>query len=425
MNNIAKDTFRALRYRNYRLFFAGQGLSVTGALMQQMAQGWLVYRITDSPLMLGIVAFAGQIPSIFFTPLAGICSDRYDRRKILLIADVVQMIQAFVMAALIFSGVIQPWHIIILSIVLGSAASFEMTTRHSLVPQMVDKREDVGNAIALNSVMFNSARLIGPALAGGVVAWVGEGMCFLLNGFSFFAVIVALLLMKLDKKVAVVQSKPMADLIEGFKYVYEFIPLRIIILFMALVSLSGSGVVVLLPVFAKDVLHGGPQAYGFLIGSIGLGALLGAFYMASRKSVRGLGKLIMIALIVFGLGLIAASFSRFLPIAMLSLTFTGVGMMMHMSSSNTIIQTVTDDDKRGRVMSFYILAFSGFVPIGNLLAGYMAKIFGVREVLAAGGILTLISGIAFLILLPRLRRYLKPVYIKKQIIPMETDVEIR
>ncbi len=423
MNKI-EHTFRAFKYRNYRLFFAGQGLSAVGTLMQQMAQGWLVYRLTDSPLMLGIVAFAGQVPAFFLTPMAGLLSDRYDRRSIILIADIVQMLQAFILAALLLAGIVQPWHIIVLSVVLGTAGAFEMTTRHSFVPQMVDDKEDLGNAIALNSVMFNMARLIGPALAGVVVAWMGEGMCFIINGVSFFAVIAALLMMDVKKRVHAGHKDLFNELKEGFRYVFEFIPLRIIILLMVFVSLTGSSVLVLLPVFARDILHGGPRAFGFLTGAIGLGAMLGAFYMASRRTVRGLGNVIVVALFLFGTGLIAVSFAGSLIVTIAFLMIVGLGTMMHMASSNTIIQTVADDDKRGRVMSLYILSFSGFVPLGNLIAGSAANVFGVRYVVAFAGILTISAGVIFIFLLPKIRKHIRPVYIRKQIIPVDPGVEI-
>jgi MFS family permease len=420
-----QTTFRAFKYRNYRLFFAGQGLSAVGTLMQQTAQGWLVYRLTNSPLMLGIVAFAGQIPNFFLTPIAGLLSDRNDRRSIILIADIVQMIMAFILAALILTNTVQAWHIIVLSAVVGISGAFEMTTRHSLVPQMVDDKADVGNAIALNSVMFNMARLIGPPLAGLTVAWLGEGMCFVINGFSFIAVIIALLMMDLIRRVEADRKDPIKELEDGFKYVFESIPMRTIIILMAFVSLTGSAVIVLLPVFARDILHGGPQTYGLLIGSQGLGAIIGALYMASRKTVRRLTKVILFSVFYFGIGLIAVSISGSLIMAVIFLMIAGTGTMIHMASSNTIIQTVADDDKRGRAVSFYILSFSGFVPIGNLIAGWAAGRFGVRQVVACGGILTVMAGLIFSLILPEVRRRLKNVYIKKGIIPVDPGVEIK
>lgn len=393
--------------------------------MQQMAQGWLVYRITDSPLMLGIVAFAAQAPAFFITPIAGLLSDRYDRRCIILAADIIQMIIAFILAILILAEVVQPWHIVLLSIITGIAGAFEMTTRHSFVPQMVDDKKDLGNAIALNSVMFNMARLIGPALAGGIVAWAGEGICFLLNGISFLAVIAALIKMNLKKRIHAEHKNPFKELKDGFKYVARSVPLRIIMLLMAFVSLTGAGMLVQLPVFARDILHGDSLTYGFLTGAVGFGALLGALYMASRRTVRGLSNIICIAIVVFGMGLVAVAFADSLFVAILFLMGTGTGTMMHMTSSNTIIQTVADDDKRGRAMSFYILSFSGFLPLGSLLSGMAVKVFGVRLVMASGGVLTCLAGIVYLLLLPRMRKYLRPVYIKKGIIPSDAGVEIQ
>jgi len=424
MTNLS-HTFRALKYRNYRLFFAGQGLSVVGTMMQQMAQGWLVYRITNSPLMLGLVAFAGQVPAFFLTPIAGLLSDRHDRRTIILISDIVQMVQAFILALLILTKTVQPWHILVLSIILGTAGAFEMTTRHAFVPEMVDNKEDLGNAIALNSVLFNMARLIGPALAGGIIALTGEGICFILNGVSFIAVIAALLMMDVKKRAQVEHKRPMKELIEGFKYVIGSVPLRDIIIIMAFTSLTGSAVLVLLPVFARDILHGGPQTYGFLTGAVGLGAMLAAFYIASRKTVRGLGTVILAGIFLFGAALVASAFSGNLYTAVVLLITAGIGTMLQMASSNTIIQTITDDDKRGRVMSFYLLSFSGFGPIGNLIAGWTAKVFGVRPVIAFGGILTLAAGVVFIFVLPKIREHLRAVYIKQGIIPPDLGAGIK
>ena len=424
MNNFLQ-TFRALRYRNYRLFFAGQGISVIGTMMQQMALSWLVYRLTNSTLMLGIVAFAGQLPAFFLTPIAGLLSDRKDRRAILLISDIASMILAIILTVLVIYGVVQPWHIIVISILSGIAGTFEMTTRHSFIHEMVDNKDDLGNAIALNSVIFNIARLLGPAIAGAIIAVAGEGICFAVNSVTFIAVIAALLMMKLGVKPHVEHKQPLKELSEGFKYVFGSVPLRVIIVLMAFISFTGSAVLVLLPVFAKDILGGGPQTYGFLTGSVGLGALAGALYMASRKTVRGLVSVIAFSLFLFGTALVITAYTKTTAAAMFMLCVCGVGIMLQMASSNTILQTVTDDDKRGRVMSFYLISFSGFGPLGNLAAGWLAKEFGVRPVIAAGGVLTIAAGIVYLFLIRKMRTHLRPVYVKKGIITVDTGIEVK
>lgn len=423
MNNIV-NTFRAFNHRNYRLFFAGQGISFLGSLMQSAAQGWLVYRLTDSAFMLGLVAFTGQFPAFFIAPFAGILSDRIDRRKLILAADILQMLQAIVLAALVIFGAVKPWHIIILSSILGIANGFEMTTRHAIVPDIVNNKNNLGNAIALNSGMFNLARIIGPSIAGFVVAYYGEGMCFAINAASYIAIIYALLAMKLPvNKYGGTATRPMNDLKEGYKYVFSFKPLRDIIFLMAFISLTGSSVIILLPVFARDILNGGPQMLGFLMAALGTGALTGAVYLASRKSIPGLGRVIVAALLVFGTAVCCLAFVSDKWPALFLLMAAGSGMMMHMASSNTLIQTIADDDKRGRAVSFYIMAFSGFGPIGNLIAGYAAKNFGVKITVLCAGFMTLAGAAVFAYNLKKMRVLLEPVYIKRGVLPAEDIIE--
>lgn len=393
--------------------------------MQMIAQSWLIYRLTNSPLILGLVAFAGQIPAIFVTPLGGLLSDRADRRIILIAANITSMALAFVLAILVLSKTVAPWHIILISVISGIAWTFEMTTRHSFIPEMVDKKEDLGNAIALNSVLFNVARLIGPAIAGVLIATAGEGICFILNGVSFITVIAALMMMNLKKRDHTAHKHPLKELKEGFRSAFGSVAIRYIIFLMAFISLTGSAVMVLLPVFAKEILHGSAQTFGLLTGAVGLGALTGALYMASRKTVRGLGTIIIAALMLYGTALIAASFTGIALVTMLFLVLCGAGTMLHTASSNTIIQTVTEDDVRGRVMSFFLLSFSAFGPLGSLIAGWLAGIFGVRIVLLCGGVSTLVAGIVFLAVLPEIRKHLKPVYIKKGIIPSDTAADVK
>jgi MFS family permease len=344
--------FRALYSKNYRLFFSGQGISLIGTWMQLIAMSWLVYRLTNSAFLLGVVGFSSQICSFFFSPFAGIISDRWNRHHILVATQLLAMLQAFILAFLTLMGIVAVHHLIILSIFLGLVNAFDMPTRQAFVVEMVEKREDWGNAIALNSFLFNGARLVGPSIAGILISILGEGMCFLLNGFSFLAVIIALLAMKMapnkkvSEKISVWQGVK-----EGFAYAFGFPPIRTIIFFLGWISLVGMANTTLMPVFAKDILHGNAQTYGFLMAAIGVGAIIGAIYLASRRSVLGLGRIIAIASGIFGIGLIFFSLSHILWLSLFLLLLTGFGMMVHMASSNTILQTMVDDDKRGRVMS--------------------------------------------------------------------------
>lgn len=389
-------TFRALRHRNYRLYFAGQSVSLIGTWMQYMAISWLTYRITNSAVMLGFIGFLGQIPTLFFAPFAGVFADRYNRHRILVVTQVLEMAQAFILAALIISGVISVWHIIILTMFLGIVTAFDAPARHAFVVEMVTKKEDLSNAIALNSLVFNSARLIGPAMAGILVALVGEGMCFFINGLSYIAVILALFSMKITPRMIKDDNKP---IIQGFKealsYTLGHQAIKSIMFITALVSLIGMSYIVLMPVFAKDVLGGDSSTLGFLMGASGLGALLGALYLASRKSVKGLEKVAFYAANIFSIGLIAFSFSRILWLSMAILVFTGFGMMAQMASNNTLLQTIVHDDKRGRVMSIFMAAFMGTVPFGCLLAGAMANLLGAPTTLMIFGVLCLIGSFLF------------------------------
>jgi len=394
--------------------------------MQQVAQGWLLYKLTNSPLMLGLAAFATQSMQFVIAPFAGVLSDRFDRRKIIIAANVVAMVQAFLLAALVMSGTIKPWHILTLAAILGIANGFEMPTRHSFIPDIVEKKEDLVNAIPMNSAMFNGARLIGPPIAGFVVATAGEGVCFLSNAISYAAVIVALLMIKIRPKSYIRKPKrPMTELTEGFGYVSRFKPLRDILLLMTAISLFGSSCVVFLPVFAKDILGGGPKALGLLTAAMGAGAFIGAALLASRRNVRGLGRLIVTALCIFGTSLMFAAWSRVLWLSVALLACAGFGMMVHMAASNTLMQTITDDDKRGRVMSFYIMAFSGLGPIGSLLMGWTARFTGVRTVVIFGGLMTVISGLIFSRALPEIRKLLRPVYLQQGIITEAEEMSLK
>jgi len=409
--------FRALGHRNYRLFFGGQGISLIGTWMQQTAMGWLVYHRTNSAFLLGLVGFSGQIPALFLMPLAGVLTDRWNRHRILVITQSLAMVQALALAFLDLAGLLTIGSIISLSLFLGMVNAFDMPARQAFVPDLIEKKEDLGNAIALNSFIFNGARLLGPSMAGLLVSLLGEGLCFLLNGISFLAVIAALVAMNIPAVKGKALASPLrAQLKEGFTYALGFPPIRSILLFLSLISLVGMGYVTLMPVFAKDILHGGPDTLGFLMAASGLGALMGAVFLASRKSVRGLGRMIALASFIFGLGILIFSLSRDFLVSFLTLGFAGFGMMVQMASSNTILQTIVDDDKRGRVMSLFTLAFMGMAPLGSLLAGSLAHWMGATFTLLIAGVLCLGASFSFLWRLPRLRAMIRPIYVQKGIL---------
>lgn len=412
-----KLTFRTLSYRNYRLFFIGSGISMVGNWMQQVAMSWLVYRLTNSPLLLGVIAFAGLFPGFILAPLAGVLSDRWNRHHILLVSQVLAMLQAITLAFLVITSVVAVWHIIFLSVLLGLISAFDIPARQSFVVDMIEKREDMGSAIALNSALFNGGRLLGPSLAGVTVAVMGEGICFLLNALSYLAVITMLFLMKVE---SAPNASSKADIVKGFKagfeYTFSFLPVKYVLLLLALVSLMGMPCTVLMPVFAKDILHGGPHTLGFLTAASGAGALVGALYLASRRTVLGMGRIIPVAAGIFGLGLVFFSLSRVLWFSLLLLLFTGFGMMVQLALSNTIIQTIVDDDMRGRVMGFFAMAFMGTAPLGSLLAGGVADMIGAPYTLITGGLCCILGALTYAGKLPLLREMVHSVYVRKGII---------
>jgi MFS family permease len=412
--------FRALSHRNYRLFFGGQGISLIGTWMQQIAMSWLAYRLTGSALLLGVVGFTSRIPTFLLASLAGVLADRWNRHRILVITQTLSMIQAMILAILVLTETVAVWHIISLSLLLGLINALDIPARQSFVVDMIEKKEDLGNAIALNSSIVNGARLIGPSVAGVLIATLGEGMCFLLNGLSFIAVIMALLAMKIAPKQ---REKPSSQVFqglkEGFSYAFGFAPIRSVLLLLALVSLMGMPYTVLMPIFAEKILHGGPQALGFLMGATGVGAMAGSIYLASRKSILGLGKIIVISANLFGIGLIAFSLSHLFWLSLLFMLLTGFGMMVQMASSNTVLQTIVEEDKRGRVMSFYTMAFMGMVPFGSLLAGGLANKIGAPNTVMMGGVACILGSAMFAKKLPSLRKIARPIYVEKGIVSEE------
>lgn len=388
-----------------------------GTWMQQVAVSWLVYRLTNSPFLLGIVGFAGQIPTFLFTPFAGVIADRHNLRRILIATQALSMIQALVLSWLILTKHIQVWQIIVLSAVLGIINSFDIPIRQAFTVEMIDDKEDLGNAIALNSSMVNAARLIGPSIAGLLIASVGEGICFLFNAISYIPVIASFLAMRVAQKKINTQNRHILhELKEGFNYAFNFAPIKAILILLALVSLMGVPYQVLMPVFARDIFHGGSHTLGFLIAMSGVGALMGALYLAARKSVVGLGRIIALAAALFGAGIIAFSISRILWLSMLLLLLSGFGMMVQMASCNTVLQTIVEEDKRGRIMSFYTMSFMGMAPFGSLLAGSLASKIGAANTLLLGGICCIIGAIIFATKLPSIREKIRPIYARKGII---------
>jgi MFS family permease len=416
--------WRALRHRNFRLFFGGQTISLIGTWMTRVATGWLVYRLTGSALLLGTVSFAGQIPTFLLAPFAGVWVDRLDRRQVLVWTQTLSMVQSLTLAALTLSGHITIPLLLVLSVMQGCINAFDMPGRQSFMVKMVDDPRDLQNAIAINSSMVNVARLIGPSLAGMLIAVSSEGWCFLIDGISYLAVIASLLMMHLHAPVVKrVATSMIAELKAGWTYVSEFLPIRTILMLFAVLSLMGMPFVVLMPIFAARVLHGGPHTLGFLMAAMGLGALVSALSLAARKNVRGLVRMIPIAAAVFGLGLIGFGLSHFFWLSMVMVFIAGMGMMQGMAASNTVIQTIVTDDKRGRVMSYYTMAFMGMAPFGSLLAGTMASAVGAPLSVIMNGAVVIVGAAWFTTRLPALRRQIRPIYREMGILPAEEGIQ--
>ena len=412
------EVFRTLRYRNFRLFFGGQLISLVGTWMQQLAVTWLVYRLTNSAFILGMVGFLSQLPSFLLTSVAGVFADRFNRHRMVIITQALAMVQASILAILTLTGTITITEIVVLMIFLGCINAFDIPIRQSFLLEMVENKEDLGNAIAINSSMFNGARLLGPSIAGLFIAALGEGLCFLLNAVSFIAVIVALLAMKIKQRVRIAPKHGvLKGYKEGLRYVTGFAPIRYILLQLAIVSFMGMPYAVLMPIFAGQILHGGANTLGFLMGAIGIGAFTGAIFLASRKNALGLGKWIPIASAIFGTALAVFSFSTNQLVSIMILPFVGFGMMVQMAASNTMVQTISDDDKRGRVMSFYTMAFAGTMPFGSLFAGSLASRIGAPHTLLISGIVCIIGALFFTTKLQLIRKEIRPIYRKIGILP--------
>ncbi len=400
-----KSIFRSLRYRNFRLFFSGQSISLIGTWMQRIAMPWLVFELTGSVFLLGLVGFLGQIPAFIISPFAGVFADRWNRYYVMIATQILSMLQALILFYLAQSHTVQVWHLIVLSIFLGCINAIDIPVRQSFVIKMVDRKEDLSNAIALNSTMVNGAKLLGPSLAGVLIALAGVNVCFLINGLSYLLVITSMLFMKVEFQAKNKKALDVfGELKTGFAYTIANIPIKHILLLLSLVSLMGMPYIVLLPVIAKDILHGGSETFGFLMGASGVGALMGALYLASRKCTQGLEKLIPYCAGVFGLGLVAFSLSSNYYISLAMMVITGLGMMLQLASSNTLIQTIVDDSKRGRVMGFYTMAFMGTAPFGSIMAGSAAKLVGAPLTILVGGITCIIGAIVYFGKLPEITR---------------------
>lgn len=385
--------------------------------MTRVATSWLIYRLTGSALLLGLVSFAGQIPTFLLAPFAGVMVDRMDRRKMLVWTQTLAAVQSLALAVLTLAKIITVHEVLWLSVLQGLINAFDMPGRQSFLVQMVEDKQDLGNAIALNSSMVNIARLIGPALAGIVIGSVGEGYCFLIDGISYLAVIASLLMMRVKIAASAPSKASMLDqLKDGWTYVTGFAPVRTILSLFALISLMGMPFMVLMPIFAAQVLHGGPHTLGFLLGASGVGALISAVSLALRKTVRGLTTMIQLSAALFGLGLIGFGLSRFFALSLLLMLIVGFGMMQGMAASNTVIQTLVPDDKRGRVMSFYTMAFMGMAPFGSLLAGSLAHHFGAPHAVMITGTFCVAGSVWFTTQLKSIRRAMRPIYIELGII---------
>jgi MFS family permease len=409
---------RALAHRNFRLFFCGQSISLIGTWMQQVAMIWLVYKLSGSPFWLGVVGFSSQIPAFLAAPVAGVLTDRWNRHHTVLVTQTLAMIQAFALMGLTLAGVITIWQIILLGMLLGLVNAFDMPTRQSFLVQMVDEKADLANAIALNSSMFNAARLIGPSIAGFVIGLLGEWPCFLLNGLSYLAVLASLLAMRVKPIPRPAgNTRIWEGLKEGLAYVARSRPIRALLSLLGLVSMMSMPLTVLLPVVATDVLGGGPDTLGLLTAASGVGALGASLFLAARSSPLGLGRLIAVATGVFGLGMVGLSLSHVLWLSLATLVVTGFAMLSQMAATNTILQTIVEEDKRGRVMSLYTMAFFGMAPLGSLMAGSLASRIGTPATILAFGLVSVAGSLVFALLLPGLRRVTRPIYVQAGLLP--------
>jgi MFS family permease len=417
--------WRALRHRNFRLFVSGQVVSMIGTWMTRIALAWLVYRLTKSPWMLGSIGFANQIPSFLLAPVAGVVVDRMDRRRLLTLAQALLMVHSLTLAALTLSHHITIPLLFVLSTFQGIVNALEMPTRQSFTVQMVgNQRLDLSNAIAINSSMMNSTRLIGPALAGMLISATSEGWCFLVDGVSFIAVIASLLMMRMSPAEAVpAKAGVLTQMREGWNYVSNSFPIRSMLMLFAVTCFIGWPFTILMPIFAAQVLHGGPHTLGFLMGALGIGAFISAVGLILRRSVRGLLSHIPQAALLFGVGLILFGFSHWFWLSFFLLLLCGYGMLRGNNATNTIMQTIVDEDMRGRVMSYYTMGLEGLAPWGSLLAGAMARSVGATHAVMISGSIVILAALWFWLRLPSIRTAIRPIYEELGIRPKEILIE--
>ena len=416
---------RAFRHRNYRLFFGGQSVSLVGTWITRVATSWLVYRLTGSELLLGLVGFCGQIPTLLLTPIAGVVVERSDKRQILIWTQVLSLVQSVLLAVLTLTDVITVAQILALQVVQGVINAFDTPARQALVVEMVEDRADVPNAIALNSTMVNGSRIVGPSIGGLIIAAVGEGWCFAVDAVSYVGVVISIVLMRLTPRAPKRHETSLVDdLRVGWRYVIDSVPIRSALTLLAIVSTFGMPYTVLMPVIAAEELGGGPNTLGLLMGATGVGALAGGVYLARRESVIGLGRVILIGTLLFGTSLLAFSGAPNVWSAAILLAFAGFGFITQMASTNTIIQTIVDEAFRARVMAFYTMAFFGTVPIGSLIAGVVADRIGAPATIRLGAVVCILSGLWFARMLPTIREAVRPIYVQRGIIaapPVEVD----
>ncbi len=416
--NAIPGAFSSLRSRNYRLYFYGQWISLIGTFIQQIALSWLVYRLTGSVLLLASVTLAAQLPSFFLTPVTGVLIDRFDRYKLLVITQAMYMLQATILAMLVLTDHIQVWHIMTLSLFVGINSAFDMPARHSFTVQLVERKEDLSNAIALNSAIFNAARLIGPSIGGILIGLIGEGMCFTINAASYIAVLFSFFRMSIvpfEKKVS--KKSVIQEMNEGISYASHSLTIRSILIMVTIISFFGFSLLVILPAFAKDILKGDSDTLGYMMSSIGAGALVAALYLAARKCVIGLGKIIMISTFILGAGITVLAFTHIRAIAYLVCFPIGFSLIASVASLNTQLQTISEERMRGRVMSFYTMALMGVSPIGGMMMGVLEKWMGIPMVILLNGIVCVIAAFVYERRRPLLRKHMRRIYVEKGIIP--------
>jgi MFS family permease len=408
---------RAFRHRNFRLYFGGQSISLIGTWVQQIALSWTTYELTHSSFLLGLVSFAGQLPLFIETPFAGVLVDRLNRHRTLIVTQILLMLQAFALALVVLTGTLRVWNLIALNLLAGMILAVDLTARQAFIVDMVGAGHDLPNAVALNAFVINGGRMLGPAIAGLLLTIVSPAVCFYANAISYIPVIGALIAMRVNKERPIAVSSPLEDLKEGVNYAMRFPPIRAVLALVALVSLVGLPYAVLMPIFAAEVLHGDAHTLGWLMTAPGVGALAGTVYLASRKTIYGAGVRIAAGATIFGGGLIGVGLARNFVLALVALAFAGIGMIVQLATSNTVLQTIVDEDKRGRVMSLYTMAVMGMAPFGSLLGGAIAHRFGVQMTMFCGGILCLAGGLVFATRIPVLRPMVLPIYRRKGIIP--------